>query len=532
MHRPRAATRFPAIMPAACAAACHARAAVRGLPVGGQAPLRSRRPPRDARSHRVRRWPCLVRADAQSSARRWRRCNATGRRSMRRASTKWLEVAARFPKMPPDERQTRAGAHDRVGAHDAARPGARRRLDFQEAQRVAPQERQAKWDAYQALPPEQRRQLAASPNRPRQRRSGAPSRAPAATPCQVKSNIVPNPVLRRAAEAGRTDGRAGTARRHHPTDVQAAGTTAAPADRHAEDRRNAGLRRPCNAAAAARAAGRRNAIREGSVRSAAERTDTNDRLGAARPSASRHPSLRRRLACFVYEGVLLFGVLMIAGYLFSDPHAAAPCAAAAASACRRFLFVVLGIYFTWFWSHGGQTLAMKTWHIRVVDRDGAPLSRAARVRALSASWLWFVPALLDRLALRRCRAPRRSRSSCSSACSAYALLARLHPTAAVLARRAVRHAADHARPPAVGCLTAHRKAQSAPMTNPFKGRTGIDRVIRATGYSIDGLRTAYRGESAFRQEFWLRSRAAAGGVLGRPQLDRSRRCWPARCCSC
>jgi len=40
------------------------------------------------------------------------------------------------------------------------------------------------------------------------------------------------------------------------------------------------------------------------------------------------------------------------------------------------------------------------------------------------------------------------------------------------------------------------------MTNPFKGRTGLDRVIRATGYSIDGLKTAYHGESAFRQEFW------------------------------
>jgi len=41
------------------------------------------------------------------------------------------------------------------------------------------------------------------------------------------------------------------------------------------------------------------------------------------------------------------------------------------------------------------------------------------------------------------------------------------------------------------------------MTNPHKGRTGLDRVIRATGYSMAGLSTAYRGESAFRQEFWL-----------------------------
>jgi diacylglycerol kinase (ATP) len=41
------------------------------------------------------------------------------------------------------------------------------------------------------------------------------------------------------------------------------------------------------------------------------------------------------------------------------------------------------------------------------------------------------------------------------------------------------------------------------MGNAFKGRTGLDRVIRAAGYSLDGLRIAYRGESAFRQETWL-----------------------------
>lgn len=41
------------------------------------------------------------------------------------------------------------------------------------------------------------------------------------------------------------------------------------------------------------------------------------------------------------------------------------------------------------------------------------------------------------------------------------------------------------------------------MTNPYKGRTGLERMQRATSYSIDGLKTAYRGESAFRHELWL-----------------------------
>jgi diacylglycerol kinase (ATP) len=38
------------------------------------------------------------------------------------------------------------------------------------------------------------------------------------------------------------------------------------------------------------------------------------------------------------------------------------------------------------------------------------------------------------------------------------------------------------------------------MTNPFKGRTGVDRMRRAFGYSWAGLVAAFRGESAFRQE--------------------------------
>jgi diacylglycerol kinase (ATP) len=39
--------------------------------------------------------------------------------------------------------------------------------------------------------------------------------------------------------------------------------------------------------------------------------------------------------------------------------------------------------------------------------------------------------------------------------------------------------------------------------NPHKGRTGLDRVVHAAGYSLAGLRSAHRHESAFRQEFWL-----------------------------
>lgn len=41
------------------------------------------------------------------------------------------------------------------------------------------------------------------------------------------------------------------------------------------------------------------------------------------------------------------------------------------------------------------------------------------------------------------------------------------------------------------------------MSNPHKGRTGLDRIVHAAGYSWSGLKAAYRNESAFRQEVWL-----------------------------
>jgi uncharacterized RDD family membrane protein YckC len=103
------------------------------------------------------------------------------------------------------------------------------------------------------------------------------------------------------------------------------------------------------------------------------------------------PSLRRRMACWLYEGVLMFGVMWIAGYLFG-----------ALSQTRNaldnrlglqiFLFIIFGIYFVWFW-HKGQTLAMKTWHLRVVGLDGQAISQKRALARYALSWLWFLPPL-------------------------------------------------------------------------------------------------------------------------------------------
>ena len=105
------------------------------------------------------------------------------------------------------------------------------------------------------------------------------------------------------------------------------------------------------------------------------------------------PGLGRRLAAFVYEGVLLFGVLMTAGWLYSSltqqRHALH-----GRVGLQAFLFVVLALYFGWFWTHGGQTVAMKAWRVRVVAADGLPLTQGRALARYLVSWLWFLPSLL------------------------------------------------------------------------------------------------------------------------------------------
>lgn len=113
---------------------------------------------------------------------------------------------------------------------------------------------------------------------------------------------------------------------------------------------------------------------------------------AAADLPGRSPGLRRRLACFIYEGVLLFGVVMIGAYLYSSLTQQRN-ALVGLHGLQAFLFLVLGIYFVWFWSHGGQTVAMKTWHIRLVTSGGKPVSQARALARYLLSWLWFLPAL-------------------------------------------------------------------------------------------------------------------------------------------
>lgn len=104
------------------------------------------------------------------------------------------------------------------------------------------------------------------------------------------------------------------------------------------------------------------------------------------------PGMWRRMACWLYEGMLMFAVVFVAGWLFSTLGQMRDAMDERRHLLQAFLFVVFGVYFVWFWIHG-QTLAMKTWGIRIVDAANRPVTQRRALMRYLLSWIWFLPPL-------------------------------------------------------------------------------------------------------------------------------------------
>lgn len=112
------------------------------------------------------------------------------------------------------------------------------------------------------------------------------------------------------------------------------------------------------------------------------------------------PGLLRRLGALFYDAALLLGILFFAtaavlplrGGAF-EPHS---------FAYQAYLLLVSFLFFGGFWTHGGQTLGMRAWKIRLCAEDGGPirwpqasLRFAAALVSLSVFGLGYAAALSD-----------------------------------------------------------------------------------------------------------------------------------------
>jgi uncharacterized RDD family membrane protein YckC len=113
-------------------------------------------------------------------------------------------------------------------------------------------------------------------------------------------------------------------------------------------------------------------------------------------SIKSHASLLRRLAALVYDGLLLFAVTMVAGFLITpflgeiniENHGTNE--TIFNPLMLAYYLIVYYLFFTWFWTHGGQTLGMRAWHTRLLTSDGKLVNwKQALFRFMVSLPMWF-----------------------------------------------------------------------------------------------------------------------------------------------
>ena len=108
-------------------------------------------------------------------------------------------------------------------------------------------------------------------------------------------------------------------------------------------------------------------------------------------SALPAPQFWRRVSCCLYEQLVLLGVIALTflvpnlglGILFG--------VSLPSWLTFLYLYSVLGVYFVWYWTKSGQTLAMQTWRIRMIDANGFNLTRRQAIWRYVYGSLWIVP---------------------------------------------------------------------------------------------------------------------------------------------
>jgi uncharacterized RDD family membrane protein YckC len=106
------------------------------------------------------------------------------------------------------------------------------------------------------------------------------------------------------------------------------------------------------------------------------------------------PKFWRRVFCTLYEQLVLLGVIALT-FLLPNLGLGVVFGVSLPSWLTFFyLYVVLGIYFVWYWTKTGQTLAMQTWRVRMIGPGGHNLTRRQAIWRYFFGSLWVLPCVI------------------------------------------------------------------------------------------------------------------------------------------
>lgn len=97
------------------------------------------------------------------------------------------------------------------------------------------------------------------------------------------------------------------------------------------------------------------------------------------------PGIKRRLISMVYEGLVVFSILLI-GFLLPQIVLSGFGFSLSPRMLWLHIFLLLLVYFVWCWLNGGQTLPMKTWKLRIISADNTALRPMQAALRYFAAW--------------------------------------------------------------------------------------------------------------------------------------------------
>lgn len=125
---------------------------------------------------------------------------------------------------------------------------------------------------------------------------------------------------------------------------------------------------------------------------------------AADLSNAATPGLARRLAAIFYDAWLIVALWLVGAIVdFAIQSALRTAAEPLRLPLQLFLVVCPFLFYGWFWTHGGQTLGMRAWRLKLLDNHGRTatwrhsiIRVAAAFVSASALGLGYLWALIDK----------------------------------------------------------------------------------------------------------------------------------------
>ena len=106
------------------------------------------------------------------------------------------------------------------------------------------------------------------------------------------------------------------------------------------------------------------------------------------------PHFWRRVSCCLYEQLVLLGVIALTFLLPNLGLGIMFGVSLPSWLTFLYLYAVLGIYFVWYWTKTGQTLAMQTWRIRMIGNGGIALTKRQALWRYIYGSLWLLPCVV------------------------------------------------------------------------------------------------------------------------------------------